>query len=363
MAQTPQPLIGRVLVTGGCGFLGYALVRQLLDDPCCGSVHVLDRVTNRNRHDGAKYVEGSITDRALVEQLLAEIKPTVVFHLASPNFSLPVGGRADFFASNVDGTKILLESSARYPSVKAFVNASTVDIYAGAPHRNVDETQPTCASLPHASYAQSKAISDELVLAANGPELRTVSLRLAHMYGSRCTQQLPLLVDMSEGKGPLFRIGSGANMIEVLYVENAAAAHVVAAKALVDPSLATGKIDGEAFNISDGKPLLFWYHTCVFWSAVRGHSVTNDLYVIPEWLARFVFGAVHWGIWIATLGYQEPPPSMSSTAISYAVEDHTYSSQKAKERLKFEPDSQHDEVVRQAVQEELQRRSALKATK
>jgi sterol-4alpha-carboxylate 3-dehydrogenase (decarboxylating) len=363
MTGATKELLGTVLVTGGCGFLGYALVRELLDDTECDQVHVLDRKISRNRHDGAHYVEGDICDRSATERLLNEVKPTVVFHLASPNFTFPTGGRTDFYATNVRGTEILLDLSANCASVRAFVNCSSVDIYADPPHTDVDETHPTCVSPSYEPYAHTKALADGLVLAASGgPRLRTVSLRLAHMYGARCSQQMRVLLDVGAGNGPLFRLGPGRNMVEVVSVDNAAAAHVLAAKALLDPArFARGKVDGEAFNISDGKPVPFWDHTALFWSAARGRQVADELIVVPAWLARFIFGFVRWVFWMFTLGYVEPPPGMSSTALSYALEDRTYSSEKAKERLGFRPVSHHDAIIRQSVAEELRRREDEKA--
>lgn len=361
--QPSPPLLGSVLITGGCGFLGYTLVDQLLRDPECGTIHVIDRVISHNRHDGVSYSQGSITDRVLMRQVFDDVQPTVVFHLASPNFSFPTKGRGDFYETNVEGTKLLLELSAESPSVKAFVHCSSVDIYASAPHVQVDETHPTLTSY-HEEYARTKALADNIVLGANGKQLRTVSLRLAHMYGTRDSQQLRVLLDMCAGNKPLFQLGPGTNLLSVISVDNAAEAHILAAKALVDPTRCKkGKADGEAFNISDGDPVLFWYHTGLFWSTARGRPVRDELIVIPEWLARLVIGIVQWVVWIFTLGYIEPPTSASSTALSFALEHRTYSSAKARERLGFEPKANNDEVIRRCVMEELRRRETKNESK
>jgi len=363
MTAPTQKLLDTVLVTGGCGFLGYALVRHLLDDPECGSVHVMDRETSRNRHDGAHYLGCDICDEAAMDKLLTKIQPTVVFHLASPNFCFPTEGRADFYRTNVKGTEILLSLSAKCTSTRAFVNCSSVDIYSGGPHLDADETYPTCISDPREPYNHTKALADSLVLAADSPRLRTVSLRLAHMYGARCGQEMRVLLDVCARKAPLIQLGPGGNVMSVVSVDNAAAAHVLAAKALLDPARAPGKVNGEAINISDGEPVGFWEHTTLFWSAARGRSVKGKLIVVPAWLAKFIFGFVQWVFWIFTLGRVEPPPNFGSTAISWALEDHTYSSKKAREILGFRPVSDHDAVVRRAVEEELQRREVEKSRK
>jgi len=355
---SPAPL-GTVLVTGGCGFLGYALVRQLLDDSECGQVHVIDRNIGENRHDEANYVEGDISEPSIMEQLLNKIRPIVVFHLASPTFVR--GSPVEFFRTNVEGTKTLLRLAANSTSVKAFVNCSSIDIYADPPHVDVNESHPIGVASSYEPYARTKALSDCLVLAANGPQLRTVTLRLSHMYGARCSQQLQVLLDVCAGNALLFQLGTGTSLITVVSVDNAAAAHILAAKALLEPSRAHGKVDGEAFNISDMEPVSFWYHTILFWSAARGRSVADNLIVIPAWASRLIYGFVQWVFWIFTLGYVDPPPSMSSTTLSYALENRTYSPKKAQERLRFRPVSDHDAVITRAVAEELRRREKRKS--
>ncbi|KAK0710049.1 hypothetical protein B0T26DRAFT_627430, partial [Lasiosphaeria miniovina] len=316
---------------------------------------VVDRVVDKNRHSGAHYTVGTITDHSLLEQLLKQITPTVVFHLASPNASFPTGPRSDFYHTNVEGTRSLLALAAASPSVKAFVHCSTVDIYEGPPHVNTPETHPLFPPSSFEEYARTKAIADTAVLDAaarsNDPRgLRIVSLRIAHMYGSRCSQQLPALLALSAGGGPLVRLGNGTNLCSVVSSDNAAAAHILAAKALLDPARANGKIHGEAFNIAEPEPVLFWYHTMLFWAAARGRPVTDEVWTVPTWLVRIVYGLIAWGFWLCTAGQAQLPVSLSYTTLTWTTEDHTYSTDKARKRLGWSPKSDHDVVIRRSVE-------------
>lgn len=358
----PSPLLlGNTLVIGGCGFLGYHLVDHLLRDDECGPVHVVDRNIANNQHPGATYTQGDISDSQAMHELVTRIKPRVIFHAASPPASLPAHLRKAFCETNVNGTNVLLTVATECNSVEAFVFSSSVDVYADPPHHNVDETHPLWPpSAQLSEYIRTKTIADRLVLASNGPRLRTVSLRLSHMYGERHLQGLTEVLDSIKGNAPLVQIGSGENQMEVLSGYNAAAAHVLVAKALLDLRRAAGpgRIDGEAFNVSDGAPVLFWHHIRVIWKVARGEDALRKVRVIPAWVMIAIVFLVEWGLWICTLGTMEPPVTLSRSAFSYATASHTYSVQKIRERLGFMPVVNHDEVLAQSVHWELNRRKS-----
>lgn len=209
------PLLGTVLVTGGCGFLGYHLVGQLLADPACGPVYVLDPSSSSsslNTHPGATYLRGSVTDPpAALAALLDAVRPRVVFHAASPNATY--SPRAAFHAVNVGGTRNLLELLATAPAAqdqdkaeddhtpRALVYTSSLDVYADPPHRRVAEDHPLLPEHPPfwagvSEYNRTKAVAHRLVLAANDPAgLRTAVIVPAHIWGVRDSQALSLLFD------------------------------------------------------------------------------------------------------------------------------------------------------------------------
>lgn len=194
----------------------FYLVRDLLQDEECGPIYVLDRNVESNRHDGATYVQGSITDVSKVESLLRDIKPQVIFHAASPNPSFPVFGEKDQYDTNVCGTEILLTSASECPSVRAFVFSSTVDIYADPPNINSDENQKLWDSSSKTwEYGRTKAMADEIIRAANGPNLSTVNIVMAHTYGVRDNQSIPVTLDACLENQKAFQIGGGKNLVEV----------------------------------------------------------------------------------------------------------------------------------------------------
>lgn len=196
-------LLGPVLVTGGCGFLGYHLVAQLLADPSFGPVYVLDLTTTRNTHPGATYLRGSVTDPApALAALLDRVRPVLLFHAASP--SATYAARATFHATNVGGTATLLRLARESPHVRGLIYTSSIDVYAHPPpHRRVREDEhPLWPDHPPpwrgvTEYDRTKTVAHRLVLAANDPAggLRTVIIVPAHMWGLRDSQALSLFFD------------------------------------------------------------------------------------------------------------------------------------------------------------------------
>ena len=366
MTSVEDPLLGTVFVIGGCGFLGFHLVAQLLREPDCGSVYVLDRtLIPTNMHDLATYISGSITDAALIHSLLNKFSPRTIFHLASPDSIISTD--SDLHSTNVTGTSILLDAASQTASIKAFIFTSSIDIYASPPHINITETHPLVSSTSHPSaYNRTKAAAHRLVLAANSPSLPTVALISAHHYGPRDTQSLPAILDMAltdHGKPkPLAQLGDGTNLFEVVGIANAASAHILAARCLLDPTRAAGPVAGEAFNISDNRPVPFWRHLRTIWEAAGALRPDDKLFVIPAWVALQVAWLLEWLFWLGTAGYVKPPVNVRREGIEFAVWEHTYCGEKARRVLGWRPEEvgggfeKHDEVIGEAVAWELERR-------
>jgi len=116
------------LVIGGCGGLGFHIVTQLLQSGEAADVTVLDIEIERNRVGGARYVKGSVSSHEDVSMLLADVKPRVIFHVASPHLMLQSATPKLFEEVNVSGTQNLLDCIYEHGGVKMLIYTSSTGI-------------------------------------------------------------------------------------------------------------------------------------------------------------------------------------------------------------------------------------------
>jgi sterol-4alpha-carboxylate 3-dehydrogenase (decarboxylating) len=362
-----------VLVVGGCGFIGYHVVKALLAETRPAfSVHVMSRNINKNQLSRAEYHTGDFTSEKDVTGILEAVQPVVIFHVASP---VPSGNGSNdkfYFDTNVEGTKTLLRLAAACKSVKAFVYTSSSGVLAGNSYDKGDETWPmkTVNTRNSNAYATSKAVADQLVQDHNGKPFLTTCLRVCGVYGERDSQIIPVLMKMMrEGKHRI-QIGDNTAKSDRTSDENAALAHVLAAKALLakinDPTADQPKVDGEAFFITDGRAMPMWDFARLIWRAAGDHTPPEQIRVIPAWFILNLASLTEWVYWIFTLGYKRPT-TFRRVLLETTCVERTFSIEKAKERLGYKPIDNMDDAIRrgfeyvrqQEAEEELKRKQKL----
>jgi nucleoside-diphosphate-sugar epimerase len=233
----------RAVVTGGGGFLGSKIVSMLLEEGC--SVGNF----SRNEHPelearGVVCHRGDLGDRRAVFDALQDAD--VVFHVAAKAGIW--GDYSEFHAANVTGTRNVIEACQRN-RVARLVYTSTPSIaFGGHDVRNANEEEP----LPRkqlAPYTATKAAAERLVIEANSGALATVALRPHLIWGPGDTQLFPRIAARRRANR-LMLVGSGDNLIDCTFVDNAARAHLDAAKRLKPGS----PVAGRAYFISQGDP-------------------------------------------------------------------------------------------------------------
>ncbi|KAI4189598.1 MAG: hypothetical protein LQ346_005084 [Caloplaca aetnensis] len=337
-----------VLVVGGCGFLGYEIVRSLTEELSC-SVAVLSRTPREPRVDGVSYHTCDITHIDALRALFLQLQPRVVIHSASPLFFQDHIDQAALHRINVNGTRNLLEVATTTKSVRAFVYTSSSAVHARSAGSFLTENAPLVdRSASSDGYSISKALADTMVLHANGPELQTLCLRLPAIYGERDTQLIPGSLAVLRDQKTHIQLGDNSNLYDAIYVGNAASAHLDAAKALLRAD-ATMRVDGEAFFVTDDAAVPFWDFQRKIWAAAGDTTELKEVQVIPAWVGMAMAALVEYLFLIFTLGRVSPPKTLRRSVLRYAIEDRSHCIDKAKERLQYRPLIDTDEGVRRGV--------------
>ena len=234
----------KALVTGGGGFLGFAIVQRLV----ARSDHV--RSLARGEYPQLKSLgvdtnRGDIADPAAVDAAVAGCD--TVFHVAA---RAGVGGSYQHYhRPNVTGTQNVIEACRRHGVTRLVFTSSPSVVFDGTDQRNVDESEPY-PSKYLAHYPRTKALAEQLVLNANGPDLATVSLRPHLIWGPGDNHLVPRIVSRARA-GRLRLVGSGTNLVDSVYIDNAADAHLLAADRLQPQAALAGK----AYFISNDEPM------------------------------------------------------------------------------------------------------------
>lgn len=233
--------MNRLLVTGGAGFIGSALIRQLIDETDSTVINAdaltyagnLESLAGAARHPRHIFERVDIRDRRELDRLFREHRPDAVVHLAAEtHVDRSIEAPATFVDTNVNGTCNLLEAARAYwseleaPDAFRFHHVSTDEVYGdlGPDDPAFTEDTPYAPSSP---YAASKAAADHLVRAWH----RTYGLPVLITHSSNNygpfqlpDKLIPLTICSALEAKPLPVYGSGENIREWLHVDDHARA-------------------------------------------------------------------------------------------------------------------------------------------
>jgi nucleoside-diphosphate-sugar epimerase len=231
----------RVLVTGGTGFTGKALVHRLLE--LGHEVVALDYKeglkTQEIRDRGARVVIGSVTDRDVVRRSMEGVE--VVHHVAAAFRELNVPDTY-YHEVNVGGTRNVLEAALER-GVRKLVYCSTCGVHGNIDHPPADEDAPI---RPADYYQRTKYEAEPIVREFCDRGLPTVTLRPAAIYGPGDPERFGMIFRrVSRGRFPMF--GSGKTYYHPLYIDNLVDAFLLA--------MEEGRGVGEAYLIADERYL------------------------------------------------------------------------------------------------------------
>ncbi|MBW1706719.1 MAG: NAD-dependent epimerase/dehydratase family protein [Deltaproteobacteria bacterium] len=234
----------KALVTGGGGFLGKAIVSQLLARG--------DEVRSFSRGDypelrelGVDVVQGDISNALAVAS--AAKGCDIVFHVAAKTGIW--GPYKGYFSTNVVGTENVIAACRQHKITRLVYTSTPSVVHSGGDVEGINESAPYPDHFD-THYAKTKALAEQMVFSANGDDLATVAIRPHLVWGPGDPNFLPRFIARAKA-GRLRKVGKKPHLVDCLYIDNAAEAHLLAADRLSIGSAIAGK----AYFISQGEPI------------------------------------------------------------------------------------------------------------
>ena len=235
----------RVLVTGGCGFMGSEVVRQLSKHGAY--VNVLDNLSSGHEdyiagYKNVRLIKGDLTDEFTVSKAIDG--NDYVLHLAALPF-IPDSYYypKDFFTTNVQGTINLAMASLK--KIKRYVHVSSSEVYGSALYTPMDENHPT---LPQSTYSVSKLAAERVVYTIHKEhDLPVVIIRPFNSFGPNITQPyiIPEITSQLVNGNSEIRLGNIHSKRDFTFVSDTARGIILA--------MLTEGINGETINLGTGK--------------------------------------------------------------------------------------------------------------
>ena len=323
----------KALVTGGGGFLGGVIVRMLRERG--DEVRSFSRGEYRTLTElGVEQVRGSLEDHDAV--IAAAAGCDLVFHVAAKAGIW--GSYDDFYRANVVGTEHVIAACQKNGINRLIYTSSPSVVFDGSDVEGGNESLPY-PDFYEANYPASKALAEQLVLAANSQELAVTSLRPHLIWGPGDNHLVPRIIAKGRA-GKLRRIGTRPNLVDTVYVDNAARAHLQAADRLFPGSC----VAGNCYFISNDEPLPLWDMINRILAAANVPPVTRS---IPPNLA-FAAGCFCEAMW-KTLRLSSEPPMTRFVAHELATA-HWFNISAARRDFDYNPEISIDQGLQRLRQ-------------
>lgn len=308
----------KILVTGGGGFLGKAIVRRLVkrgNHVCSFSRQLYPELSSLQ----VLQIQGDISDKQKVEKALKDID--TVFHVAAK--AGVWGDYFKYFQTNVTGTENVISACKKNGVKRLIYTSSPSVVFDGTDMEGVDESAPYAKQF-HTHYPKTKAIAEQLVVKAADERLKVIILRPHLIWGPGDNHLVPRIIKRAKR---LVRVGNGKNLVDTIFIDNAAHAHILAADSLSENPQLSGRI----YFVSQDEPVLLWEIINSILKAAGLEPVNKSMSKKAAWLIGFFLELIY-----KSLAVQKEPPMTRFVANELAT-SHWFNISAAKNDLGYRP--------------------------
>ncbi|UAL45110.1 NAD-dependent epimerase/dehydratase family protein [Shewanella inventionis] len=236
--------VNKVFVTGAGGFLGFAICQRLR----AAGIEVVGFARGdypKLAMLGVDMHRGDISDFTSVKNAIQGCD--MVFHVASK--AGVWGSKQSYYSPNVDGANNIIKA-CKALNIHHLVYTSTPSVtFAGIDENGINESAPYASQYLN-YYGESKAIAEQNILAANSDSLKTTALRPHLIWGPNDPHLVPRVIERAKA-GKLKLVGYQDKLVDTIYIDNAAYAHILAGVDLVYAAKSAGK----AYFLSNDQPI------------------------------------------------------------------------------------------------------------
>jgi len=310
--------VKNVLVTGGGGFLGKTIVKKLVAKNL--SVSSFSRSFYPELETmGVTQIQGDLADKTAVVKAFEKME--AVFHVAAkPGIWGPF---QEFFKTNVTGTKNVITACRENAIASLIYTSSPSVVFDEHDMENMDESLPFPEKYL-APYPETKAMAEKLVQRAAAKGLNTIILRPHLIWGPGDNHIVPTIINRAR---KLKQVGRKDDLVDTIYVDNAADAHLLALENLLKNPLLSGNI----YFISQDDPVSKWKMINAFLAAAGLPPIKGHVSVKTAYLAGSIFEFVY------TLFKIKKEPPMTRFVAKELATSHWFNISRAKKDLGYTP--------------------------